>query len=169
MILVGLKVETYEKIGAIKDLADQISSSISVSSAFSLCLEEVCFSPFCIFFLCFVVLSITNCLSSVQLLEYHRKHPCAPLVDNEAVLKEDPVIAFTREVSIFFWRFFSFLCPVVKSSCLLLQECFGRYLDLHDLHNQYINSSFGERVDYSTYLDVFSQPEKISPELKMSR
>ncbi|CAA7034050.1 unnamed protein product [Microthlaspi erraticum] len=111
-------VETYEKIVSIKDVAAQISSSISVSSAFSLCLAE--------------------------LLEYHRKHPCAPLLDNEAVLKEDPVIAFTGE------------------------ECFGRYLDLHDLHNQYINSSFGERVDYSAYLDVFSQPEKISPELKMS-
>uniref|UniRef100_A0A1J3G6P7 Uncharacterized protein n=1 Tax=Noccaea caerulescens TaxID=107243 RepID=A0A1J3G6P7_NOCCA len=36
--------------GAIKDLGDQISSSLDVSSAFSSCLEEVCFSPFCIFF-----------------------------------------------------------------------------------------------------------------------
>ncbi|CAA7033877.1 unnamed protein product [Microthlaspi erraticum] len=80
-----------------------------------------------------------------EILEYYGTHTCAPLVDYEAPTMEEPVIAFTAE------------------------ECFGRYLELHDLHNQYINSSFGERVDYSAYLDVFSQPEKIPPKLKLSR
>ena len=50
-----------------------------------------------------------------------------------------------------------------------MQEGAGWYLDLHDLYNQYINSKFGERVEYSVYLDVFSQPEKISRKLKFSR
>ncbi|XP_013614275.1 PREDICTED: splicing factor 3A subunit 3 [Brassica oleracea var. oleracea] len=84
-----------------------------------------------------------------EIREYHRKYPSGPLVDAsadyEALLKVEPVISFSGE------------------------EGAGRYLDLHDLYNQYINSKFGERVEYSVYLDVFSQPEKISRKLKFSR
>ncbi|KAL1196963.1 putative splicing factor SF3a60 [Cardamine amara subsp. amara] len=84
-----------------------------------------------------------------EIREYHRKHPSGRLVDDneddEALLKEEPVIAFSGE------------------------EGFGRYLDLHDMYNRYINSKFGERIEYSAYLDVFSQPEKIPHKLKFSR
>ncbi|KAJ0235244.1 Splicing factor SF3a60 [Hirschfeldia incana] len=84
-----------------------------------------------------------------EIREYHRKYPSGPLVDPsadyEALLKVKPVISFSGE------------------------EGAGRYLDLHDMYNQYINSKFGERVEYSVYLDVFSQPEKIPRKLKFSR
>ncbi|VVB13028.1 unnamed protein product [Arabis nemorensis] len=85
-----------------------------------------------------------------EIHEYHEKHPSGRVFDAEEeyetqFLKEEPVIVFTKE------------------------EGFGRYLDLHDMYNQYINSDFGERVEYSAYLDVFSQPEKIPSKLKLSR
>ncbi|KAG2334799.1 hypothetical protein Bca52824_005979 [Brassica carinata] len=84
-----------------------------------------------------------------EIREYHRKYPPGPLVDAsadyEALLKAKPVISFSGE------------------------EGAGRYLDLHDMYNHYINSKFGERVEYSAYLDVFSHPEKIPRRLKFSR
>ncbi|KAL4204832.1 hypothetical protein AMTRI_Chr01g111730 [Amborella trichopoda] len=30
-----------------------------------------------------------------------------------------------------------------------IQEAFGRYLDMHGLYNEYINSKFGEKIEYS--------------------
>lgn len=45
----------------------------------------------------------------------------------------------------------------------------GRYLDMHELYNEYINSKFAEPIEYSAYLDVFSQPHKISRKLKLTR
>ncbi|XP_010544083.1 PREDICTED: splicing factor SF3a60 homolog [Tarenaya hassleriana] len=81
--------------------------------------------------------------------EYHRKHPFGRFVDPnedyEALLKEEPVIEFSGE------------------------EAFGRYLDLHEMYNQYINSKFGDVIEYSAYLDVFSQPGKILHKLKLTR
>ncbi|MBA0654016.1 hypothetical protein Goklo_021103, partial [Gossypium klotzschianum] len=81
-----------------------------------------------------------------EIREYHRKHPAARLVnvneEDEALLKEEPVIEFSGE------------------------EAFGRYLDLHELFNQYINSKFGSKIEYSAYLDVFSQPHNIPRKLK---
>ena len=50
------------------------------------------------------------------------------------------------------------------------QEAMGRYLDLHELFNRFINSKFGDpSTEYSTYLDVFSQPHKIPHKLKLTR
>ncbi|KGN58266.1 splicing factor SF3a60 homolog [Cucumis sativus] len=83
-----------------------------------------------------------------EIREYHRRHPAARVVDvseDDGLLKEEPQIEFSGE------------------------EAFGRYLDLHELYNQYINSKFGEAIEYSSYLDVFSQPQKISQKLKFSR
>nr|KJB44541.1 hypothetical protein B456_007G258600 [Gossypium raimondii] len=84
-----------------------------------------------------------------EIREYHRKHPAARLVnvneEDEALLKEEPVIEFSGE------------------------EAFGRYLDLHELFNQYINSKFGSKIEYSAYLDVFSQPHNIPWKLKSTR
>lgn len=89
-----------------------------------------------------------------EIREYHRRHPCPALggVDDvkdeyERLLKEEQQIPFSGE------------------------EALGRYLDLHDLWNDYINSKFGEPMDYTAYLDVFSQPCKIanSRRLKFKR
>nr|ACN36763.1 unknown [Zea mays] len=43
---------------------------------------------------------------------------------------------------------------VVSTSCKL--ETFGRYLDLHELYNEFINSKFGTLMEYSTYVGCFS-------------
>ncbi|KAG2709611.1 hypothetical protein I3760_05G247600 [Carya illinoinensis] len=85
-----------------------------------------------------------------EIREYHRRHPAARVVDAteeyEALLKEEPIIEFSGE------------------------EALGRYLDLHELFNLYINSKFGEpSTEYSAYLDIFSQPHKIPRKLKLTR
>ncbi|XP_022890360.1 splicing factor SF3a60 homolog [Olea europaea var. sylvestris] len=84
-----------------------------------------------------------------EIREYHRRHPAARVLDAndeyEQLLKEEPQIEFSGE------------------------EAVGRYLDLHELFNDYINSKFGEKIEYSAYLNVFSQPEKISRKLKLTR
>ncbi|EPS66442.1 hypothetical protein M569_08333 [Genlisea aurea] len=84
-----------------------------------------------------------------EIRDYYRRHPAARYVDTndeyEALLKEEPVIEFTGE------------------------EAFGRYLDLHELYNDYINSKFGQKIEYTAYLDVFSEPGRISRKLKLNR
>lgn len=84
-----------------------------------------------------------------EIREYHRRHPAARVVDTsdeyEQLLKEEPQIEFSGE------------------------EGFGRYLDLHELFGEYINSKFGEPIEYAAYLDVFYKPHKISRKLKSTR
>lgn len=84
-----------------------------------------------------------------EIREYHRRHPAARVVDAgeeyEQMFKEDPILDFSGE------------------------EAFGRYLDLHEFYNRYINSKFGEPMEYTTYLDVFSLPEMIPRKFKMTR
>ncbi|KAJ6748806.1 SPLICING FACTOR SF3A-RELATED [Salix purpurea] len=84
-----------------------------------------------------------------EIREYHRRHPAARAVDvnedYEAMLKEEPVIEFTGE------------------------EAFGKYLDMHELYNQYNNLKFEKPIEYSTYLDIFSQPHIVPCKLKFTR
>ncbi|WOH06674.1 hypothetical protein DCAR_0626102 [Daucus carota subsp. sativus] len=84
-----------------------------------------------------------------EIREYHRRHPSARVVDAtdeyEQMLKEEPLIEFSGE------------------------EASGRYLDLHELYNDYINSKFGEPIEYSAYLQVFPQTQKIPRKLKLTR
>nr|XP_011469336.1 PREDICTED: splicing factor 3A subunit 3-like [Fragaria vesca subsp. vesca]XP_011469337.1 PREDICTED: splicing factor 3A subunit 3-like [Fragaria vesca subsp. vesca] len=84
-----------------------------------------------------------------EIREYLRRHPAALVVDaneeHEALLKEEPQVEVSGE------------------------EAYGRYLDLHELYNQYTNSKFREPIEYSAYLDVFSQPHKIPRKLKSTR
>ncbi|KAK1358527.1 Splicing factor 3A subunit 3 [Heracleum sosnowskyi] len=85
-----------------------------------------------------------------EIREYHRRHPCARVVDAytdeyEQMLNEEPQIEFSGD------------------------EGSGRYLDLHELYNDYINSKFGEPIEYSAYLEVFPQVHKISRRLKLTR
>lgn len=83
-----------------------------------------------------------------EIREYHRRHSAARVVDAgeeyEQMFKEDPVLDFSGE------------------------EAFGRYIDLHEFYNRYINSKFGEPMEYTAYLEVFSQPQKIPCKLKMT-
>ncbi|XP_076903746.1 splicing factor SF3a60 homolog [Bidens hawaiensis] len=92
--------------------------------------------------------------------EYHRRHPSARVLDTtddfEQLLEEEPQIEFSGE------------------------EAYGRYLDLHELYNVYINSKFGKptdkkpgkesdkQIDYTAYLEVFSQPHLIPRKLKIT-
>ncbi|XP_066345213.1 splicing factor SF3a60 homolog [Miscanthus floridulus] len=84
-----------------------------------------------------------------EIREYHRRNLSARFVsttdDYEELLKEEPVIEFTGE------------------------ETFGRYLDLHELYNEFINSKFGTLMEYSAYVGCFSQTDKISPSHKATR
>ncbi|KAK4759057.1 hypothetical protein SAY87_020358 [Trapa incisa] len=84
-----------------------------------------------------------------EIREYHRKHPAARVVDVdedfEALLKEEPQVEFSGE------------------------EAMGRYLDMHELFHLYVNSKFGEPIEYSAYLDTFAHLEKISRRLKFSK
>ncbi|RWW24692.1 hypothetical protein BHE74_00057799 [Ensete ventricosum] len=78
-----------------------------------------------------------------QIREYRRRHSTARVVDvteeYEDLLKEDPHVKFSGE------------------------EAFGRYLDMHELYNEYINSKFEEPMD------SFSQTELIPCNLKFTR
>ncbi|XP_072968725.1 splicing factor SF3a60 homolog [Typha angustifolia] len=84
-----------------------------------------------------------------EIRDYHRRHPAARVVDAtedyEELLKEEPHIEFSGE------------------------EAFGRYLDMHELYNEYINSKFGALVEYTAYLDSFSQTSNIPFNLKLTR
>ncbi|KAG8062356.1 hypothetical protein GUJ93_ZPchr0003g18627 [Zizania palustris] len=84
-----------------------------------------------------------------EIRDYHRRNPSARFVsetdDFEELLKEEPAIEFTGE------------------------EAFGRYLDLHELYNEFINSKFGTPMEYSAFVGTFSQLEKIAHSLKTSR
>lgn len=52
---------------------------------------------------------------------------------------------------------------------IVFQEALGRYLDLHELYYQYVNSKFGEPIEYSAFLDVFSETDKIPRKMKMTK
>lgn len=56
---------------------------------------------------------LMECLPNVQIREYHRKHPAARVVDaneeEEALLKEEPQIEFSGEVSLSLSVFVSML------------------------------------------------------------
>ncbi|GJS44050.1 splicing factor SF3a60 [Tanacetum coccineum] len=86
--------------------------------------------------------------ASVLIREYHRRNPSARIIDTtdeyEQLLEEEPQIEFSGE------------------------ESHGRYLDLHELYNYFINSKFGSKIEYSAYLDVFAQPQLIPRKLKMT-
>ncbi|KAI3835332.1 hypothetical protein MKW98_020448 [Papaver atlanticum] len=86
-----------------------------------------------------------------EIREYHKRHPNSHALeesDQELLLKE-PHVDFSGE------------------------EGHGRYLDLHELYNRYINLDSvldqSKIIEYSAYLDVFSQPDQIPCKLKLTR
>ncbi|GAB4814775.1 hypothetical protein N2152v2_001821 [Parachlorella kessleri] len=82
-----------------------------------------------------------------ELREYHRRFPNTDITEaenDEAVLREEPQVPFSGE------------------------EGLGRYLDLHDHLQAYVNSKFGKQVDYYTYvssslldLDSIPRPQRL--------
>lgn len=48
------------------------------------------------------------------------------------------------------------------------EEYYGKYLDLHKLYEQYVNLPHVFRVDYVTYLTIFSKFKEIPMETKLS-
>jgi splicing factor 3A subunit 3 len=40
---------------------------------------------------------------------------------------------------------------------------------MHALYQQYVNSKFGEPIEYSAYLDIFSETDKIPRKMKTTR
>lgn len=66
-----------------------------------------------------------------EIKDYHRKHPSNDITeaeDEESMLKFEPEVEFSGE------------------------ESMGRYLDLHELYNHFINAKFGSKIDYFEYL-----------------
>nr|GEX10005.1 splicing factor SF3a60 homolog [Tanacetum cinerariifolium] len=50
-----------------------------------------------------------------------------------------------------------------------LLEGYGRYLDMLELHTDFVNSKFGKQIDYSDFIEVFPQLQHIPSKMKMSR
>ncbi|KAL6615800.1 hypothetical protein ACP70R_038070 [Stipagrostis hirtigluma subsp. patula] len=98
-----------------------------------------------------------------EIRDYHRRNPSARFIsatdDYEELLKEEPVIEFTGE------RLFDSSCRI----SVVWMEAFGRYLDLHELYNEFINSKFGTPMEYSAYVGTFSQTDKITHSHKATR
>ncbi|KAJ3670905.1 hypothetical protein LUZ60_008331 [Juncus effusus] len=86
-----------------------------------------------------------------EIREYHKRNPSVarvvidPAEEYEELLKEEPHIEFSGE------------------------EAYGKYLDLHELYNEFINSKFGSKIDYSAYVSTFSETHKIPRNFKSSR
>eukprot|EP00249_Psilotum_nudum_P015382 c25297_g1_i3 orf=216-1733(+) len=84
-----------------------------------------------------------------EIREYERRHPNALIVDvgddPEELLKEEPWVDFSGE------------------------ESFGRFLDMHELYNKYLNSKFESPIEYSAYLEYFPQTHMIPRSQKLTR
>lgn len=48
------------------------------------------------------------------------------------------------------------------------EECYGKYLDLHECFSKYINLKGVEKIDYVTYLTVFDRLYETVPKEKKS-
>eukprot|EP00887_Chlorella_sp_A99_P006821 scaffold2.g6821.t1 len=64
---------------------------------------------------------------------------------NEALLGPEPTLAFSGE------------------------EGLGRYLDLHELHRQYVNAKFGKEVDYYTYVSSLADFSGVARAQRLGR
>ncbi|XP_044742309.1 splicing factor 3A subunit 3 [Chrysoperla carnea] len=89
-----------------------------------------------------------------QIKDFHRRHPneiCVPMsveFEEIAKMRENP----TEEMS----NFIEFTD----------EEGYGKYLDLHECYEKYINLKGIEKVDYITYLSTFDQLFDIPKERK---
>jgi hypothetical protein len=54
----------------------------------------------------------------------------------------------------------------VVAGCVA-QESHGRYLDLHELYNEFVNAKFGRQMEYFEYLQLLTEFNSISRGLRM--
>jgi hypothetical protein len=84
-----------------------------------------------------------------EIREYHRRHPSAQVLDTgddpEELLKEEPYIDFSGE------------------------EAYGKFLDMHELYNRFLNSKFGHPIEYSAFLEEFYQTHQIARHHKLTK
>ncbi|CAG9579737.1 unnamed protein product [Danaus chrysippus] len=91
-----------------------------------------------------------------QIKEFHRKHPneiCVPMsveFEELAKIRENPSEDYTT--------------PVEFTD----EEGYGKYLDLHECYEKYINLKGIEKIDYITYLSIFDHLFDIPRERKNS-
>lgn len=82
-----------------------------------------------------------------EVRDYHRRYPKNDVTEaenDEDTLKLEPSVEFSGE------------------------EAFGKYVDLHELYNRYINSKFGEKLEYYEYLTSIMNFDTVSLESKMT-
>ena len=83
-----------------------------------------------------------------EIRDYHRRYPNTDVTeaeDDEAALNHEPPVEFSGE------------------------EVFGKYLDLHEQYNSFVNKSFGEQIEYAEYLTSFMEFDKIPRKKKLSK
>ncbi|KAL4446223.1 hypothetical protein ABPG77_003030 [Micractinium sp. CCAP 211/92] len=83
-----------------------------------------------------------------EVREYHRKFPDDDLTEaenDEALLQEQPAVPFSGE------------------------EAMGRFLDLHESFQTFINSKFGKQIDYFTYVSSVTDFGSIPRAQKLSK
>ena len=83
-----------------------------------------------------------------EIRDYHRRYPNADVTeaeDDEVALNYEPPVEFSGE------------------------EVFGKYLDLHEQYNSFVNKSFGEQIEYAEYLTSFMEFEKVPRKKKLSK
>jgi len=81
-----------------------------------------------------------------EIREYHRCYPSNDVTEaenDEEALKYEPQVEFSGE------------------------EVYGKYLDLHECYNIFINKKFGDQIDYSEYLSNLLLFEKIQRTAKL--
>ncbi|GJU86309.1 splicing factor SF3a60 [Tanacetum coccineum] len=86
-----------------------------------------------------------------EIREHYRCRPTAQAIDN---ITDEYEQQLQREL------------PQIKFSG---EEGYGRYLDMHELHRDFVNSKFGKQIDYSEFIEVFPQLQHIPSKMKMSR
>lgn len=75
-----------------------------------------------------------------EIRDYHRRYPSNDVTeaeDDEEALKYEPPVEFSGE------------------------EAYGKYLDLHEHYNSFINKQFGEQIEYAEYLTSLLEFENI--------
>lgn len=83
-----------------------------------------------------------------EVRDFHRRFPDDAITEgdgNEALLGPEPTLAFSGE------------------------EGLGRYLDLHELHRQYVNAKFGKEVDYYTYVSSLADFSGVARAQRLGR
>ncbi len=50
-----------------------------------------------------------------------------------------------------------------------VQEAYGKFLDMHELYNRFLNSKFGHPIEYSAFLEEFYQTHQIARHHKLTK